>query len=358
MGDDPAANDLTTDTVPMDDSGTNAESGTNDNVTNDNVANGRGVDDSGPAGHGTSGTGRHPLLRPWWLVAHLIVLTVLVTFPQLAMWQWERHREEQAIAARIDARIERDPVPLSSVLTPEVIADFGADDAVQLEFTSVVITGTWQVDEQVAQRNRSYGGQGGFDVLTPLYPVVDAPASDSLSDMAVLIRRGWVPPQPGSAGNPMLDVPLPGEVTVVGWLERAVPQPSFGPIDPESGILATVFNADVERLSSQVDAQLLPMLVHLSAQDPSDGDLPIPQPVPARDTTQNLSYVLQWAAFTLIVGIGYGIVVVRRVRDHRAGIDSDVDPLLRGRPASDAKTSGEPQPPEPEQKPEHRRARP
>lgn len=265
------------------------------------------------------------------MVAHLIVLAVLVTFPQLAMWQWDRHREEQAITARIDARIELDPVPLASVLTPEVIANFDEQDALELAFTPVVVTGTWQVDEQVAQRNRSYAGQGGFDMLTPLYPAADDPDNDSLGDTAVLVRRGWVPPAPGSPGHPMPDVAVSQQVQVVGWLERATTQPSFGPIDPASGILTTLFHADVKRLASQVDGQLLPMLVHLSAQHPSDGDLPIPQPVPARDTTQNLSYALQWAAFTLIVGIGYGIVLVGRVRDHRADIDSDLDPLLRAR---------------------------
>ncbi len=190
-----------------------------------------------------------------------------------------------------------------------------------------MVTGTWIADEQVAQRNRSWGGQGGFDLLTPLVPSVD----QGLDDVTVLVRRGWVPPAQGAGATPMGDVPIPSEVQVVGWLEAPVSQPSFGPTDAETGMLTTVFHADLQRLDEQVTGTLAPMLVHLTTQSPDDGELPIPQPVPALDTTQNLSYALQWTAFTLIVVIGYAIVLRRRLRDRRAGVDSDVDPYLRGR---------------------------
>lgn len=275
-------------------------------------------------------TGRHPLLGTWWVTAHVVVLAVLVTFPMLAAWQWERHREEQATAARIDERITSTPVPLAQVLTPAVLADFEKSDVAALEFTPVVVTGTWRGGEQVAQRNRSYGGQGGFDLLTPLVPGVDG----GLDGMAVLVRRGWVPPTQDGSATPTDDVPVSGPVEVVGWLEAPVSQPSFGPTDAATGTLTTVFHADVDRLDDQVEGELAPMLVHLTTQSPDDGDLPLAQPVPEHDTTQNLSYALQWTAFTLIVGIGYAIVLRRRLRDRRAGIDSDVDPYLRDAPSA------------------------
>lgn len=262
---------------------------------------------------------RHPLRRPAWLVAHVIVLVVLVTFPMLGMWQWERYGEETAIARRQEDRLTADPVPLASVL------DTGTDDAAaaDLEYTPVVVEGTWVADEQVAQRNRSLDGQGGFDLLTPL----------ALGDgTAVLVRRGFVPPDGPSSPDPTADVPVSGTVEVTGFLEVGGEQPQgFGPRDPEDGVLSTVFHADVARLDRQTGADVLPMLVHLTSQQPSDGDLPLPQSVPTPDPAQNLSYTIQWFAFTAIVAIGYLIVLVRRVRDHRRGIDSDVDPLLRDR---------------------------
>ena len=275
---------------------------------------------------------RHPLLGPWWVTAHLVVLAVLVTFPQLSAWQWDRYREEQAAQARVEARLDAEPRPLAEVLTPDVLADFDARDAADLAFTPIVVTGTWRADEQVAQRNRSLGGTNGFDLLTPLAPTTDG----SLSDRVVMVRRGWVPPAPGDVLSPTGDVPVAGEVEVTGWLEVAGTQPSFGPTDPVDGELDILFHADLARLAPQVDGDLVPMLVHLTAQVPGDGDLPVVQPPPAVDPSQNLSYALQWAAFTLIVGVGYVIVLVRRMRDRRAGIDSDVDPLLRDRSAHGA----------------------
>lgn len=264
-------------------------------------------------------TARHPLLRPAWVVAHVVVLAVLVTFPMLGLWQWERYGEETAIARRQEERLAAEPVPLASVLDADVDDATAADR----EYTPVVVEGTWVADEQVAQRNRGLDGQVGFDLLTPL----------ELGDgTAVLVRRGFVPPDGPSSPDPTEDVPVEGTVTVIGFLEVSGEQPQgIGARDATDGVLSTMFHADVERIDRQTSADLLPMLVHLTGQEPPDGDLPVPQPAPTPDPSQNLSYTLQWFAFTIIVGVGYVIVLARRVRDHRRGIDSDLDPLLRDR---------------------------
>jgi surfeit locus 1 family protein len=267
---------------------------------------------------------RHPLLRPVWVAASVVVLVVLVTFPQLGLWQWERYREVQADNARLTARLDDDPVSVTDVLPPDLPDDGpGREVLADLEYTPVQARGTYVAEEQVAQRGRSLDGNGGFDLLTPL----------SLGDgTAVLVRRGWVPPDGTGSADPTRDVPVEEEVVVTGFLEAPVGQPTgIGPRDPDDGELETVFHADVERLDRQTDESLRPMLLHLVDQDPGDGDLPVAQPVVVEDATQNLSYTLQWFAFTLIVGLGYAIVVRRRLRDHRAGVDTDVDPLLRGR---------------------------
>lgn len=262
---------------------------------------------------------RHPLLRPAWLVAHVVVLAVLVTFPMLGLWQWARYGEETAIAQRQEDRLAAEPVPLTSVLHADVDDTAAAD----LEYTPVVVEGRWVADDQVAQRNRDLDGQVGFDLLTPL---------DLGDGTAVLVRRGFVPPDGPSSPDPTGDVPVEGTVTVTGFLEVSGEQPrGIGARDAPDGVLSTVFHADVGRIDQQTSADLLPMLVHLTGQEPSDGDLPVPQPAPAPDPSQNLSYTIQWFAFATIVGVGYVVVLARRVRDHRRGVDSDLDPLLRDR---------------------------
>lgn len=272
----------------------------------------------------SAGSTRHPLLRPIWLVAHVVVLSVLVGFPILGLWQWDRYHEERADTTRREERITADPVPLADVPELAVDARPSPERVQDLEYTPVEVTGTWAGAEQVAQR-RPLDGTGGFDLLAPL----------ELGDgTAVLVRRGWVPPDGPASADPSVDDPVGGEVTVTGWLEAPVSQPDgLGARDAATGVLTTLFHADVDRIDQQTDADLRPMLVHLTAQSPADGEFPVPQPAPPGDSSQNLSYTIQWFAFTIIVVGGYALVLRRRLRDHRRGIDSDVDPLLRARGA-------------------------
>ncbi len=259
---------------------------------------------------------RHVLLQPRWIVAHLMILAVVATFPLLGRWQLQRWDQEKAREARIEARIDGEPVPVTSVLSPGM----SADELAALEYHPVTATGTYLADEEVAHRNRDLEGRGGFDWLTPLV----------LGDgTAVLVRRGWVPPSRTAGVDPSDAPPPDGEVAVTGWLERSGEQPDgIGARDPDTGTLETVFHADVERIDRQVSADLLPMVLHLSASDPaSAGDLPIPQPVPEVDTTQNLSYAVQWFVFTAIAAIGYAIVLWRKVREpHEEAVPAGQQP--------------------------------
>ena len=245
---------------------------------------------------------RRALLRPHWIVAHVIVLAVVVTFPLLGLWQLDRWDQEKDRQARIEARVDGPVVPLTDVLRPD-LSPAELDD---LEYQPVTATGTYLADEEVAHRNRDLDGRGGFDWLTPL----------ELSDgTAVLVRRGFVPPAQMAGAEPTPAPPPAGEVTVTGWLELSGQQPGFGPTDLPTGTLDTVFNADVARIDAQVTPDLLPMVLHLREQDPSPGELPVPQPVPEVDLSQNLSYAAQWFIFTAIAVVGYGIVLRRKWHD-------------------------------------------
>lgn len=244
-----------------------------------------------------------------------MILLVVVTFPMLGMWQLDRWNEEKARQARIEARVDGAVVPLADVLAEDVAAD--RLDA--LEFRPVTATGTYLADEEVAHRNRDLAGQGGFDWLTPM--VLD-------DDTAVLVRRGFVPPNRVAGAEPTVAPPPSGEVTVSGWLELPDEQPTgftagFAPSDPATGELDTVFHADVDRIEEQTSVDLLPMILHLAEQEPPQPDvLPVAQPVPEVDLSQNLSYAVQWFVFTAIAVVGYGIVLWRRW--HQRG-DEDAD---------------------------------
>lgn len=244
-----------------------------------------------------------------------MILVIVGTFPLLGMWQLDRWDQQKSLQQRIDTRIDAEPVPVTGVLDPGTSPD-RLDD---LEFQQVTATGTYLADEEVAHRNRDLDGQGGFDWLTPL----------QLDDgRAVLVRRGFVPPTQTAGIDPTVAAPPSGQVTVTGWLELSRPQPSgfaagFAPSDPATGTLDTVFYSDVARIGQQTSADLLPMVLHLSEQDPpQDQPLPVAQSLPEVDLSQNLSYAVQWFVFTAIAIIGYAIVLRLKWRER---VEDDVD---------------------------------
>ncbi len=236
------------------------------------------------------------LLRPKAILTHLLVLTVAVVCVQLGNWQFARLADVRANNDRLAERLEEPPADLAQLA--------GSDDAEvdpeTLEFRTVEVTGVYQPDAEVLQRNRNHQGRQGFHLLTPL----------ELTDGGVvLVRRGWVPAERSEPPVPDA-LPPEGSVTVTGVLERPVPQPSFGPQDPDDGVLERVFHTDTDRLDQQIDGELFPMVLRLENQDPPLPDLPGELPIavgrPELDEANHLSYGLQWYSFAALAVIIYG----------------------------------------------------
>ena len=242
------------------------------------------------------------LLRPAAIVSHLLVLTVVVACVALGQWQLDRLELVQEQNARAAERMAEPPVDLAALADP---ANTEAVDDAALEFRRVEVTGIYRPDEEVLQRNRQYRNQTGFHVLTPL----------ALPDGAVvLVRRGWVP---SSLDQPPVAqaAPPPGDVTVVGVLERPVPQPSFGPQDPEEGLLERVFHTDTARLDRQVTGELFPMVLRIDAEldNPTEDQLPFPAGPPELDEGSHLSYAVQWHIFAVLALVTYAAWWWRRL---------------------------------------------
>lgn len=231
------------------------------------------------------------LTRPFAIVSHLLVLTVIVACVLLGQWQFARLTEVRAVNSRLAERLALEPLELTDIGSQGAPID---DDA--LEFRRVAVEGTFRPDQEVLQRNREHQGQAGFHLLTPL---------EFDSGQVVLVRRGWVP----SAHDepPVTEAPPPtGTVRVTGYLERSVSQPGFGARDPDDGQLERVFHADVTRLDRQVDGALFPMVVAATETDPpTPQQFPLPIGDPELDEGNHLSYALQWYSFSVLALISY-----------------------------------------------------
>lgn len=252
------------------------------------------------------------LLRPAALFSHVLVLTVVVVCVALGQWQLDRLAQVRANNALLEQRLEAAPLDLADLVDEPV-------DEAALEFRRVRAVGTFRPDEEVLQRNQPHPGQTGFGVLTPL----------ELEDGGVvLVRRGTVPP---TMDRPPVEdaAPPDGTVAVEGILERPVPQPGFGPQDPDDGVLERVFHTDTARLDRQVDGELYPMVLRLQPDPVGPGTapddevafdtLPVPPTPPVLDEANHLSYAVQWHAFATIALVTYVAWLWQRHRRRDGG---------------------------------------
>lgn len=255
------------------------------------------------------------LLRPRALVSHVLVLAVVAVCVVAGQWQLDRLDQRRESNARLGANLVADPRPVTELLAGDV-------DPVALQFRRVTATGTYVPAEEMVLENRELDGQSGRDVLTPL----------RLEDGSVLlVRRGWVP---RTLGDPPVDgaAPPEGTVTVEGYLDPSVPEPTgFGPKNPTTRPMRVLQVPDLDQIAPQLDGELRPMMLRLTAQDPpqvaSDAvpagrdALPAVAEVAPLDEANHLSYAVQWHTFAVLALVVYGFWWRRRFQDddHRDG---------------------------------------
>jgi cytochrome oxidase assembly protein ShyY1 len=249
----------------------------------------------------TSGPRDYRFLRqPKWIAFTALILLLVVVMLNLALWQLRRLDERRDRNDRVAAALAATPVPIGD----------GQDVA---EWTTVSATGTFDPSQQVLIRNRSYRGQPGYHVVTPLV---------GTDGTAVLVNRGWVPL---AGDDDQLDVPPPptGEVTVIGHVRPSQRRGRFfSPSDPADGRLEQLYRVDVPRVSEQAPYPLLPVYVELTSLDPPVRPasepgaivLPIPVPPPEQGDGPHLAYAGQWVLFSACAVVGWVIVVRRRAR--------------------------------------------
>ena len=109
--------------------------------------------------------------------------------------------------------------------------------------------------------------------------------------------------------------PPAGQVNVVGVLRKTEVRGSFGPTIAEEGFLEQVPRVDLERLSRQIEADVIPVYLQLLKQNPAQsGDLPALVPLPAPSEGSHRGYAVQWFLFAAVTAVGYPILLRRTVR--------------------------------------------
>jgi len=241
------------------------------------------------------------LLRPRWLLFHLVVVTAVVAMVNLGFWQLRRLDERQAFNATVEARIDQPPVPLGDLLPTGATTD---GDLSALEWRPVTTAGAYVPGETITVVNKSQGGIAGSFVVTPL----------RLDDERILlVERGFVPLS--EASTP----PAPtGTVEVTGRLRPSQERQRGGLSDPADGDLAEVQRIDIGRLAIQIPGDVLPMYVELTSSRPAEaGPLPLPIARPELANGPHLSYAGQWFIFAIAVVVGWVLAVRHSVASRR-----------------------------------------
>ncbi len=218
-----------------------------------------------------------------------------VLFVALGMWQLRRHEERRELNATVDTRLAEPPVQLDEI-------DWSDPDL--FRHRRVEVRGSYDPAGQVLVRNQSFRGSSGYHLVLPL--LLDRGG-------AVLVDRGFITLGAGDEGA--YPAPPAGAVTVSGIVLESETRGSFGPRDPDEGVLDTVSRVDVPRIQQQVAAALAPGYVLLQDQSPvlRAGD-PLVAPPPDPGRGRHFGYALQWFGFALIAVVGFALLVRRTAR--------------------------------------------
>ena len=244
------------------------------------------------------------LLRGRWLAVTLLVLVAAGVMIGLGLWQKGRLDGRRTANAAIAQQMALPPLTLDD-------ATVAAADPDSLTFRRVNVRGTWDYEHEIELRYRSFDGQPGVHLLTPLR--IDG------SDRVVLVDRGWVPfTQAGLEARQQFRQGETGNIQ--GLVYASIPQE--GPLTSTGGDrLDATSQVDLAAIREQLPYPIASFWVR---RLPTSDNLTLPRAEEAPDLSNgsHLGYMLQWWAFAatlLITYVFFANHMMRREQNHRRG---------------------------------------
>lgn len=219
-------------------------------------------------------------------------LVVAATCVALGFWQLRRLEERRAANAVILGARAAAPVTVRS----------REDIAALSPFRRVIVRGTYDLEGEVLLYGRSFRGEPGHHVVTPL-------ALDDGS--GVLVIRGWVPFSMADRA-PVTQAPptIIRDVRVEGWL--VAPETTDRSRPDADGVVRTL---DIAGIGTDLPFELAPFAIQLRDQEPPPPPIPVQVPLPPLSEGPHLSYAIQWFSFAAIAIVGAAVLLRR---DRRA----------------------------------------
>lgn len=236
-----------------------------------------------------------------WIVATIIVITVMITFVRLGTWQLDRLEQRRAQNAQLVAVLEGDSLQLPQDDVPT--------EKDLLENRDVTVSGTYDFANQKLLILQTWGGRNGVNLITPL--VLED------GETAVLIDRGWIPDAEADLENIAANYNNSETATINGYI--ALPETlrqtnsNAAAVRPENEI----YRVDVQAIGEALPYDLYDFYI---IEPPAEGvdDL---EAFPYHKTRvidlsegPHLSYAIQWFLFALVLAVLHPILVNRRAK--------------------------------------------
>ncbi|HJL90342.1 MAG TPA: SURF1 family protein [Acidimicrobiales bacterium] len=233
------------------------------------------------------------LLRPLWLLTHLLVVSAMFAMVGFGVWQLRRLDDRQAQNAIVEERMAQQAGPLLDVVD--------LDDPEASVHLTVYASGAFDPGREIYVANRTLDGRPGVNVVTLF----------ELDSGAVVVDRGFLPRRAYLGGEDSYWATPEGEVVVTGWLRTT--RSSRGGLGDEVDVI------DLTGLSERWGVSLLPVYIEATS-GAVVADYPLVPRPPDLTDGPHLGYAIQWFVFALIALIGYPLVMVRIARDEPPGV--------------------------------------
>jgi cytochrome oxidase assembly protein ShyY1 len=232
-------------------------------------------------------------LRGRWLVGHIVVLAIAVSFIWLGFWQLNKAEATWHTNATIRARESMAPTDFGSLVT-------GSDLVSGALYRRVTVAGHYDTSKQFVVLYRTVDEEPGAYVLTPLVTPDGA---------AVIVNRGWFPSQDAQPSVPPGSDPPSGQVRVTGLLLAGEGKTRAA---GSSGGTIELTTIDLAATKASVPPAIYPAYVQLQLQDPALPSAAL-QTLPPPDLSSGpyFSYAVQWFLFTAVGLVGWPLLIRR-----------------------------------------------
>lgn len=218
----------------------------------------------------------------------LIALPMILALLALGTWQMERRSWKEGLIADMQARLALPPAALADLLPLGSAANY----------RPVYAVGVYRHDREMPLLARTYNGENGVQIVTPLQLTEERSTEDKASGVrsaldSVLVNRGWVPlakrdPKSRESG-------AMGEVIVTGILRWPSEPGLFTPKNnPERN---EWYWPEIPAMAQAADlVHTAPAVIELGRNKAEPNSLPIGGQTIIELPNNHLQYAITWYA--------------------------------------------------------------